>query len=110
LWGVRIRREGSTARSGLAAGSGSRVKASSAAPAIQPSVSARATASSSAISPRAVLIKIAVGFIARRAFSPISRRVSSVSEAWSDTTSLSASRVGRSTRVAPSDRARSSET
>src|SRR6185295_15831599 len=74
LWGVRMSFSGSTSRSGLAGASGSRVKASSAAPAIQPSLSARAIASSSAISPRAVLIRIAVGFMARSAFSPIRLR------------------------------------
>ena len=65
---------------GVRVGSGSWAKASSAAPAIQRSLSARATASSSTSSPRAVLIRIAVGFIARSAFSPMSVRVSSVSD------------------------------
>src|SRR5713101_512114 len=110
LCGVRMRRSGSTPRSGFPGPSGSLTKASMAAPAIQPSASARATASSSAISPRAVLTRIAVGFIRLSSFSPMSPRVSSVSEAWSETTSDSARSAGRSTSVAPRAAAWSAET
>src|SRR5215472_2370518 len=102
LCGVRMRRSGSTSRKGWPGGSGSFTNASTAAPAIQPSPMARARASSSAISPRAVLTSTAVGFMRQSSFSPISPRVSSVSEAWSDTTSDSASTVSRSTRVTSS--------
>src|SRR3970282_640805 len=57
LCGGRLSRSGSTARSGLLGPSGSLTTAAMAAPAIQPPPSARATASSSAISPRAVLTR-----------------------------------------------------
>src|SRR6187431_516491 len=46
-------------------------KTSRAAPAIQPSLSARARAVSSTTAPRAVLMSIAPGFIARNCVSPI---------------------------------------
>jgi len=97
-------------RSGLSAWSGSFTKASIAAPAIQRSSIARATASSSITSPRAVLTSTAVGFMRRSSFSPMRPRVSSVSVQCSETTSDSASSVGRSVSVTPRSRAFSAET
>ena len=87
-WGVMSRL--GTEWSGWSAGSGSTVKTSSAAPAIQFSRSARASAASSMIAPRAVLIRHAPGFILRNCVSPISPRVSGVSAACSETKSDSA--------------------
>ena len=58
---------------------------SRAAPAIQPSVSARSSAASSTSAPREVLMRYAVGFIARNSSSPMRPWVSGEAGAWSDT-------------------------
>ena len=58
--------------------------------AIQCSRSARASAASSTTGPRAVLIRIAVGFIIRSSASPIEWRVTSFNGTWMLTKSDSA--------------------
>ena len=59
-------------------------------------------AASSTTPPRAVLIRYAVGFMARSAAASMRWRVCGVSGVWTEMTSLSASRVAVSTKVTPS--------
>jgi hypothetical protein len=72
-------------RSGLSAATGSCSHTSSAAPASCFFSSARASARSSTTGPREVLMRIAVGFMRLKNFSPIRCRVSALSSVCTET-------------------------
>src|SRR6478752_1771833 len=91
---------GASSNAGLTCGSPSYT--SKAAPRIWPSCRAAISAASSTTPPRAVLIRYAVGFMAFNAAASIRCLVWAVSGVGTVTTSLSANKVGVSTKVTPS--------